>query len=116
METSITKSGNHGYIWILLSLILLLNQKTRKVGIISGLSLLGMYLINDEFLKNVFERIRPYDVIDGLIPIIKRPRSYSFPSGHTASSFAAAWVFYKRLPKQFGIPALIFATLMGLSR
>ena len=49
-------------------------------------------------------------------PLIGRPWDYSFPSGHTASSFAAAWVLYRRLPKRFGIPALALAGLIGVSR
>ncbi len=40
----------------------------------------------------------------------------SFPSGHTTSSFACSWVLFKRLPKKFGIPALIAASLIALSR
>ncbi len=61
-------------------------------------------------------RIRPYDTIEGLVPLIGKPRDYSFPSGHTGSSFAAAWVLYRRLPKRLGIPALALAGLIGISR
>ena len=51
-----------------------------------------------------------------LTPLVERPRDFSFPSGHTASSFAAAGVFFRRLPKWLGVPALLLAVLMGLSR
>lgn len=37
-------------------------------------------------------------------------------SGHTASSFAAAGILYRKLPKRFGIPALLLATIIGFSR
>ena len=37
-------------------------------------------------------RTRPYEVIEGLVRIIEKQSDRSFPSGHTASSFAAATV------------------------
>ena len=48
--------------------------------------------------------------------IIPTPSEYSFPSGHTASSFAAASVFYRHLPKQLGIPSVVLAGIIGFSR
>ena len=45
----------------------------------------------------------------------KKPGSWSFPSGHTASSFAAAWtlstIWPRRAPLFLGL-----ATLVGFSR
>lgn len=41
---------------------------------------------------------------------------FSFPSGHTASSFAAAFLFYREMPKRQGVPALLLAALIGFSR
>lgn len=54
-----------------------------------ALSLLGSLIINNLILKNLVARMRPYEIINGLIPLIRKPTDYSFPSGHTASSFAA---------------------------
>lgn len=112
----ITKLGDNGLIWILLSIILLSFKRTRKIGIISVCGLVGSFWINNQFLKNLFERVRPYDAINGLVPLIDRPGGFSFPSGHTASSFAAAYVMFQRLPKKWGMPILILALLIGLSR
>ena len=112
----ITHLGNGGKIWIAISIFLLLFKKTRKIGMMSLLGLLGSYLINNLCIKNLVCRTRPYEVVDGLKLIIERQRDFSFPSGHTASSFASAIVLYKELPKKYGITALIFATIMGLSR
>lgn len=114
--TAITTLGNSGIIWVILSLLLLIPQRTRKIGVMSLLALLVSLLINNVTLKNLVARVRPYETIEGLVPLIGRPWDYSFPSGHTGSSFASAWVFYRRLPKRFGIPALILAGLIGLSR
>lgn len=113
---AVTILGNSAAIWVGISLILLFYPKTRKAGIASLLALVVSLIINNMILKNIIGRVRPYDMIDGLIPLINRPGDYSFPSGHTGSSFASAWVFHRRLPKWAGVTALILATMIGLSR
>ncbi|HEX5415259.1 MAG TPA: phosphatase PAP2 family protein, partial [Chloroflexota bacterium] len=51
-------------------------------------------------LKRVFQRNRPFDS-RVLAPVIgKKPSSHSFPSGHTAASFAAAWLLSRIFPNQ----------------
>lgn len=112
----VTRLGDRGFIWIVFSLLLLLSPKTRKTGCMGLLALLFSLLVNNLFLKNLVERSRPFDVIQALTPLIAGPRDFSFPSGHTASSFAAAGVFFCRLPRRLGVPALILAALIGISR
>lgn len=113
---AITVLGNGAAVWILMSLGMAASGKTRKTALMCAAALLVSLLINNIVLKNMVGRIRPYDAIEGLIPLIGKPRDYSFPSGHTGSSFAAAWVLYRRLPKRLGIPALALAGLIGISR
>ena len=113
---AITVLGNGAVVWILTAMGLLIPRGTRKTALACAAALLLSLLINNAALKNIVGRIRPYDTIPGLVPLIGRPWDYSFPSGHTASSFAAAWVLYRRLPKRFGIPALALAGLIGVSR
>lgn len=112
----ITILGNAGWFWILMSVILLIPKKTRPIGITALVSLLIGALITNVFLKNVVARIRPYEVVDGLILIIEKQRDYSFPSGHTCASFAAAMVYLKMMPKKYGVPFVILAVLIAFSR
>ena len=112
----ITTLGNGGAIWILLTLLLLMLPKTRKVGCMMMAALLGTLLINNILLKNLVARTRPYEVIEGLTYLVRRPSEYSFPSGHAGSSFAAACVMLRKLPKRYGIPAFVLAVLIALSR
>ena len=109
----ITTLGNAGVIWIVLSVGL---KKTRRVGLLALVSLVFSALIDNVILKNVVARTRPYEVIDGLTSLVGAQKDYSFPSGHTGSAFAAAVVMFRGLPKKYGIPILVFACLMGLSR
>jgi undecaprenyl-diphosphatase len=73
-------------------------------------------LINNHLIKNLVQRPRPFVTFTDLQIIIPTPSEFSFPSGHTSSSFAAAGVFYKHLPKKIGVPAIVLAGLIGLSR
>ena len=112
----ITSLGDGGIIWIAATIALLIPKKTRKVGIMSAVARLGSLLINNNLIKNIVQRPRPYVTFTDLQIIIPQPSEFSFPSGHTSSSFASAAVFYRHLPKKFGVPAVILAALIGFSR
>ena len=112
----ITHLGDHGLFWIVLTLGLLVFRKTRPVGIQCAIALVCSLLINNICLKNLVARTRPYEVVEGLELLVGRATDFSFPSGHSGASFAAAWVLLYRLPKQWGIPAVILAALIALSR
>lgn len=112
----VTNLGKAGFIWIILSIGMMIPKKTRETGIMCALALIIFVLLNNWILKNLVERPRPYDMIPQLIPLVPRLHDFSFPSGHTASSFAVATVIYKKLTKCFSIPILSLAILIGLSR
>lgn len=112
----ITSLGNGGMIWIVATIVLLIPKKTRKAGIMSAVALLGSLIINNNIVKNIVQRPRPFVTFTDLQIIIPTPSEFSFPSGHTSSSFAAAAVFYRHLPKKFGIPSVVLAGLIGFSR
>lgn len=112
----ITSLGNAGMLWILITLGLLIPKKTRKVGILCAVSLLFSFLIDNILLKNLVARTRPYEVIEGLTYLVKKPVDYSFPSGHTGTSFAAAVVLFLSYPKKYSFWFLVLAFLIGFSR
>lgn len=66
--------------------------------------------------QNIVARPRPFAEIEALIPMITKPKDFSFPSGHTTASFAVALVMLRMLPKKFGIPAVVLAALVAFSR
>ncbi len=112
----ITSLGDGGWFWIVCSAALLIPKGTRRVGITALMALAVGALITNVALKNIVARIRPYEVVDGLTLLIGKPHDYSFPSGHTCASFAAALVYYRMLPKRWGAAALILASLIAFSR
>lgn len=111
----ITAFGNAGIGWILLTLVLLCIPKYRKCGLASAIALILMLLINNIILKPWIARIRPYDVMQGIELLIAAPTDFSFPSGHTAASFASASAILS-LNRKLGISALILAFLIAFSR
>ena len=88
--TFITHTCDKGIVWIALCLILLIVPKTRRIGIIAAGSFAIEAVITNLVIKNIVQRTRPYDEIDGLVNLIEKQKDYSFPSGHTGASFAVA--------------------------
>lgn len=112
----ITSLGNAGIIWIVLAVVLLILPKTRKTGIIVAAALLMDLVLCNLILKNLVARMRPYDVNTAIAILIKKPLDFSFPSGHTAASFAAMTALFLAKMKKAWIAALILAVLIAFSR
>lgn len=111
----ITKFGDGGVFWIALAVIFLIFKKTRKMGLCMGLALLMGFITGNLILKNVVGRIRPYDLNPEIEILVKHLSDYSFPSGHTLASFEAATAIFIN-NKKIGIPALVLAFLIAISR
>lgn len=121
----ITSLGEGGIIFIAIALALLCTKKYRKAGVAIIVALLVMEVGNNLILKTIFARPRPFNLdptvyswwheVYKFPELVSRPTSYSFPSGHTSSAFAAAiaLLWYDR---KFGIPLTLFAAVMGFSR
>lgn len=112
----ITNIGNAGMIWIMLAVVLLLLPKTRKSGVIMIIALVLDVILCNGILKNVFARVRPCDVNTAVQLLIPRPDDYSFPSGHTAASFAAVTALFFAGEKKLWKPTLVLAILIAFSR
>lgn len=113
----ITHLGDDGILWIILGIVLLFWKKTRPIGLTVLISLLFDFLIINVTLKGLVARPRPFVVNEAITPLITNVSPYrSFPSGHSGGSFAAMFALYKWVPKKVGIPALVLAALVALSR
>lgn len=112
----ITSLGDTGWFWLAVSALMLIPKKRRTIGITAMLAVAIGALLTNVTLKTLVARIRPYEVVEGLRLLIEKPHDYSFPSGHTCASFAAALVYYRMLPKKWGIAAVVLASLIAFSR
>ena len=114
--TSITKLGDAGIFWIILTLLFLIIPKMRKTGIIMAAALIMDLLICNIAVKNLAARTRPYDVNTSVQLLVAKLHDYSFPSGHTAASFASVTALYLAGEKKLWKPALVLACLIAVSR
>lgn len=110
-----TRLCDHGELWILLAAVLLLFRRTRRAGVAVALALIFDLVACNWLLKPLIHRIRPYDVNTAVQLLVPRLSDYSFPSGHTAASFAAVGAL-RQSRSRLWLPALVIAVLMGLSR
>jgi len=112
--------SDDGLIWIALAVVFLFFKKTRKAGILTILCVGATFVLNSLILKNIIARPRPFTESAELATFIeslemKLPDSYSFPSGHTFSSFACATVICLSLKKKWPF-IYIFSALVAFSR
>ena len=111
----ITFLGEAGWFWILLGIALALIPKTRRVGITVLTALVFSLIVCNLTIKPLAARIRPYDLREGIEIIISKPLDFSFPSGHSSASFAAAAALFAYY-KKWGAGALTLAALIAFSR
>ena len=111
----ITKLGDSGLVWIVLALVMLARKSTRIIGVTMAIALIIGHLAGTVIIKNLLERPRPFVADPTIELLIKAPSEFSFPSGHSASSFAAAVsiAFYN---SKGGAAALVLAFLIAFSR
>lgn len=107
--------GNGGLVWLVLAASLLILPNYRKTGYAVLIALVLDVLCCNVILKPLIARIRPCDVNTVMQLLISCPSDFSFPSGHTAASFAAASaLFFSR--KKIWIPAAVLAASIAFSR
>jgi len=103
-----------GWVALGIGLAILGGPKGRRAGAATAVASLGATYVVQTRIKPIFRRVRPFVNREARVVGI-RPADHSFPSGHTASSFAAATAlafFYPRAaPLAYGL-----ATGVGVSR
>ena len=107
--------GNAGIFWIILSLAFLAVKKYRKTGIEMLITIAVAFILANLILKNLVARDRPCWIDPEVELLIKNPKDYSFPSGHTVNGFAAAVALLCN-DRRLGIPAVILASAIAFSR
>ena len=107
--------GDAGAVWIVLALVLLCIRKTRRVGVTVALALVLDVIVCNGVLKPLFDRVRPCVVNPAVELLVSCPSDASFPSGHTAASFAAAGAL-RAAGSCLWLPGLVLAVLIAFSR
>jgi len=113
--TIITQIGNGGIVWIMFSIYLIHSTNYRMEGYMVIISLVLTAIIGEGIIKHLIRRARPFIKINQRALLISMPITYSFPSGHAASSFAVAGVFII-MNSDISIYITILASLIAFSR
>ena len=111
----ITLLGDKGIFWMLIALILIIFKKYRYYGVLMLVGMLMGLVLGNGVMKHVVGRARPCWEDENLRLLIRNPRDYSFPSGHTLSSMISATILMFANP-YFGIAAAVIAILIAFSR
>lgn len=118
----ITNLGNMGFIFILISLIMIFFKKTRKIGVIVLFSITIGFVFTNLILKNVVARPRPFiDETSDYYLWWKEAGSmiesgYSFPSGHATAAMAFGLSLFLCFKKKWAWVFLLIPLIMGFTR
>jgi len=116
---SVLSDLGEGLGWVAggVALAILGGRKGRRAGMATALSSLAATYVVQARIKPMFRRVRPFVDREALV-VGARPPDHSFPSGHTASSFAGATAlaFYypKSAPLVYGLAAAVGASRVHL--
>ena len=96
------------------ALAMLGGPRGRRAGAATAVASLAATYVVQNRVKPLFRRVRPFTNREARVVGI-RPADHSFPSGHTASSFAAATALALFYPRAAPL-AYALATGVGISR
>lgn len=110
-----SRLGDYGTVWLIAAYVMLCFRSQRRAALEMLLSLAVESLFCCVLLKPFIRRKRPFEKTRKVRPLIEPPQDRSFPSGHTASSAAAAASLFLS-GSSFRVPALLLALLIAASR
>jgi undecaprenyl-diphosphatase len=113
---SVLSDLGEGLGWVAggIALAILGGARGRRAGAATALASLAATYVVQERVKPIFRRVRPFVNREARV-VGTKPADHSFPSGHTASSFAAATALAFYYPKAAPL-AYAVATGVGMSR
>jgi undecaprenyl-diphosphatase len=97
---SITSVMNGGWGWVLgLLAASMVDKKRGRRALRDVVPPLWFATMTVEYpVKSYFRRRRPFIDVVQAIAVGRKPGNYSFPSGHSASAFAGAWLLHRHYP------------------
>jgi undecaprenyl-diphosphatase len=107
--------GSAGLVWLALAVALGALRRRPWIVLTTGVAVLAADL-TALALKAATGRERPFLVFPEPGPLVTTPLGLSFPSGHAATSFAAATVLSTLVSRRGRISLYALATLIALSR
>lgn len=112
--------GKGGIFFILLSIVLILFKRTRRMGVSMLLAIGVGALFTNVILKNAVARPRPY-LSEEFKPFWQAvgehtESEFSFPSGHTTVTMTSMTALFLSANKKWSWIGFVFSLIMGLTR
>ena len=109
--------GDAGKVWFLLIALTAYFKRSLYIGTSLFLSLALAFISAEVVIKRIFERERPCNKIAEELLIMKKiPNFYSFPSSHSATSFAMVTASFFVCGTGITVFMLVIAIGISLSR
>lgn len=112
---AMTALGDHALLWLLLLAFFVLIRRELRTSVSLTLALGSSAVLTNYVIKLLVLRPRPFVTYLELIALIVPSDEWSFPSAHTATSFAAATAIFS-YHKKMGVACYIAAALIAFSR
>ena len=113
----LTFLGDQGKIWVLTLALILYFKRSLYVGLSILISVLFAFISSEVIIKRMVCRVRPCHKIDEDELVLKRiPKYYSFPSSHSATSFAMVTLTMVHCNAWATLAVLILAIGISFSR
>lgn len=114
---TITSLGNMSIIWIAFIIIFLSTKEYKTMGKVMVLGFILNLIIVNLLLKNIFARVRPFNIVNHADLFIPTLKDGSFPSGHTSYAFTIfTIVLFMAKKKSLKVLTGILAVLIAFSR
>ena len=110
----LTYAGTHGLLWIGLAIVVAVALRRPWVAVLVPVAVV-LADLSASGLKHATDRRRPEDALDGIDALVTTPSTPAFPSGHAATSFAAAVVLSVAVPALAPV-FIVLAALVAFSR
>jgi len=109
--------GDQGKIWFLVLAIIVFFRRSLYIGVTFFSALFVSWLFAEIIIKRIVCRVRPCHKIEQETLILKKiPKFYSFPSSHSATSFAMFTVSIFFCPLWATMVMLVIAVGISFSR
>lgn len=113
---AVTYFGEYKIMFALVA-VLSIYKGTRHFGIQACIAQFFQAALGPVLLKLLVQRPRPFLVDPTIELIVKGPKSYSFPSGHSCTIFAFAFtLFFSDVDKKWKLLAFAIGLLVAISR
>lgn len=110
----LTYAGTHGLLWVGLGVAAAVALRRPWVAVLVPVAVL-LADLSASGLKHATDRRRPEDALGGIDVLVTTPSTPAFPSGHAATSFAAAVVLSVAVPTLAPV-FVALAALVAFSR